>query len=1727
VSDLFGVPSLLQEYIENPNNKPEKKTPSMLEEYVQSASVGTENYLAYENEELNTFMHSPAIVNRLTIAENPDKESAQLANTFLISKELNIPIDKVMSNYEQYSRSFFGDSNPTSSLQAYKDSFNRTFTNLKVSTLGEKLRTGDYTDEEREDLLEQQRLLNYGLPPQDNATRTTVDKMLHGAFGQTANWAYALLGVTPIEDIKEGVDKAKKEGTDTFFGGLSGIGKYIQGLTPAGAADPGEKPEGMTYEEFFDTPSFQRALSRSGHVEPQAFFAFGKVKGAPAEWMSRKLLTKGAPFFLSRWQQYSQTESGSMYNELSSIEGPDGQKLDESHKIALSGIVGQLSSAAEAFGDQVVLSGGKSLQHLYGLAFKKQSTSIASGMLDTVMGKAVKKLFERGIIPTSTEVLTEELQAGMGMITHNLAITMEENSNLFEDAKITPEMAMAEFKTTGIMTFMDTIPIIVLTGGFAELNSNIKGNKQLQAEIKEVVKAIALENGDLGFKELNEVIMADPRMEKYSDRAIEKEASRVILSDELKVELGKAPDETITDYTTKLEEKMLTDFKQSLKAKPVSFLEGSEEYNKLFEQFKKDNIDQYYAPLKMDEASLRAIYERDHVNKSMKTEVQAVPIYDEAGKPVLDKNGDQDFRYEEIQVPSGEEISFEDFLKQRRTMSAYVNNWVHTPDAKKYLANMQPSVDVIKRTLLENNDPVMQEKLGKISEKIQKLVTNAQEGTGPATINDLDIENQMENEILDNRIKELEAVGRENRKDKNALAAINEKIKELIRTKFEINSSQGQILHALETVSREIFNKNRIQRNLESIHERLIQKIEEYDGNEFQDFLSGKIKINKMMDIIKKSITDSAELANDKEIQQYLDINDSEINVFEDLLKDALETGKNIESVDNFKKLIISKMQKALSNYLKLNGEKMMEAITYPVESTVSQSAKDKIESIQAAILKVEKAVSPKDIEKAKGFIDYLLLAPEDKGFSTSSLSSRIKNINKKLEEPASSTLLTNWEGRPYEINYNFSSDRVAGILLNSMKITYDENATAIKPKLSLNDLIELKTEIDLLRFIGKLELAEAHKNNLITDEIRKSEFLSSQKSITNMSKKDRKILSALNFDTMSSHDWAYKLFGDNGIEMFFTEKNIADNNARLEKNRRTAEVLKKLDMTEREIANSMFEEIEHEGVSYSVQQLMYYYIGKSDSDIYHDLRYGNGIPVSLLGEFEGESKVDSLLSDKQKKIADVLHEDLMNAWNRTAGVYEASSGRRLGKIFNYLPKPVRDQLYDTIEEDVLETMFRGTDYENGAVNKSMTYERRISTEDNALAIQDGLWDIWQNYIHKQEHYIAHARWVEQAKRFMADSEVKNTIAENYNPAWVQGIDKYISDVANPSALHGATGTDELLRNLRHNTAVSALGGRLGIIARQIPSLMMYLSEAGLKEFSSAIVEYNRNFYMDGFKMKNHIQDMIMELDPTSIDTKVGYDLLHYKYQKNKAKQGFKDFQDAGMAGIYWMDRNIKATGWLSLYNKNKNTLGKEKAIQIARDYTVLYQPSGDKTTLPGMYRHSDIMNMALMFTQQPVKIFNYTRNNVYPNLTSKDGNKVAGVYGLLSIMAMNTAIWSLTQKRVPEDPEDWIIATSIGSVGVIPWVGKTIQNELSGRTTFKQSITDAPITAVFELLNIKEWKDAMDDPEKLAKKIKTINKGIGISFGTPSEFINDIIDFSMTGDPTHVILGGERGVKK
>ena len=1401
----------------------------------------------------------------------------------------------------------------------------------------------------------------------------------------------------------------------------------------------------------------------------------GEARGKSYVPTELAFLGGGVGFTAGAWKVYADREVASTYYELQNIKimGEDGKEigLDNDSMRALSLIAGGLKATAEVWSDLVVLRGIPGIDKIFEKGFAKMAAGVS---VKKALDSALTKVLTRGTVITGSEMATEWIQANIDLGVNDFAIFLDDNREYLQDFKVTGDEVLSTYKEVLVKTALATAPLALLgmTG----------------AGIKIAINSPIMDN------------IVKRNIEKLGDNFTTKDAINEIKADpEFQREIGSVPETTLPDIVARKEQLITKDFVTAMEIEvaegveegkqPITQLSeetglrrpldaGSEEFNVARETFKQENIDNYYQARDLSDQELRRIYQETIVNPGLDQDQEGIPG-----------------------------LSFDQFKEQRLEFASNYINWRTTADAQKFLSTLSSAVDVIQRVI---QGAVVDDTGGILaghSEELGRIVSEAKAGGDIQTIADYNIEKDLQIETLESEIKRLEKLGRST-SDLNQKNLVNQQISEYINAKHELNSSRNELSTILELVARELFNEQRIQSDLERTAAGLSQRLQDMDSPEFQKFISGDIPIRKTFDSFVENPpgTDLDLFESAKE--EYLDLLEKEFIIYKPALAELVKVGKNIQTVIARREMIISIMQKALSNYLKLNGQRYIDSINQKISKNISKSRAEMIEKIQKAVNLVD-GIKEEDIAKAKEYI--------------------VKTFYDK-------------EGNPIPSIQGENAKTVASTLMNAMEITFDSNLEAIRPKMSLSDLIHIKTEVDLLRYLGKVELSEARKGNLISDEIRKSEFLVYQKSVVETSDKKKNLLKGINFDRLQAYQWAHKIFGEQGRKLFWSEFLTAFNERAKKLDQRSEAVREAINDDKYDWGEKMYETRVLGDHEFELQTLLYMYVGRHDPDIRTNILYKTpdvdvNTMVEYIGEIGEEGLIDSELTGYEKDAANVLADDLRSAYGDIKATYEEATGQRLGFIEAYLPLIRLTLGRKDLDQELAITMLRGTDQSTDPSNKNFLLEREITTKENATPIRTDLWGIWQDYVQKQEHYINLNDWVRKSRVFIDDPKVSATITENYDKSWTDGIKKYVDDIATPGRLHSSDAMMQMVGKYKHNVALANLALKSNIVLRQLPSALLYVEQAGIGNWFGAqlqFMNFKENMYRDSKgKVHHKMVDFIHKVDPSTMKSGTEYDFLNYRRADTKGKKFKRKFDKFGMKGINAADTFVKAVGWTAVYNKYKGDLGHEGAIEKARDWTALTQPSSNKLSLPGMYRNNEMANALFMFTQQPVKLLNHLTGEVFHNTFGKDGNRMAGFYGLMALGMSNTIIWALTNRRLPDDAEDWVAALIFGSVSWIPGFGRSLARHAEGKNNYSSSQYQDPAIGVLDIINPAVWINSINaaqsgDMAKFNVQFNNIVKGTGVAFGIPSSFIMKFKDSVGEEDWwSHLFLGGPLGEKK
>ena len=217
-----------------------------------------------------------------------------------------------------------------------------------------------------------------------------------------------------------------------------------------------------------------------------------------------------------------------------------------------------------------------------------------------------------------------------------------------------------------------------------------------------------------------------------------------------------------------------------------------------------------------------------------------------------------------------------------------------------------------------------------------------------------------------------------------------------------------------------------------------------------------------------------------------------------------------------------------------------------------------------------------------------------------------------------------------------------------------------------------------------------------------------------------------------------------------------------------------------------------------------------------------------------------------------------------------------------------------------------------------------------------------------------------------------------------------------------------------------------------------------------------------------------------------------------------------GLKGIIFVDRIIRTIGWNAVYEKELSLHGSQnEAIREAQNSTLRTQPTASAKDLADLYTQNEVLNWFLIFTQQLNQIWNITTYDVFAHWNNKDYQKSAADIMAVSLNAM--LIWMVTNKRLPEDEDDFLDMATDQMINIVPLLGKDI---MAGKKGWGG--TDiAPLKAAKEI----STAISSGDEEKIAK---TLLEQLAVVQGVPIVAIKRTAEFLEAGDLIELV-GGEK----
>jgi len=165
-------------------------------------------------------------------------------------------------------------------------------------------------------------------------------------------------------------------------------------------------------------------------------------------------------------------------------------------------------------------------------------------------------------------------------------------------------------------------------------------------------------------------------------------------------------------------------------------------------------------------------------------------------------------------------------------------------------------------------------------------------------------------------------------------------------------------------------------------------------------------------------------------------------------------------------------------------------------------------------------------------------------------------------------------------------------------------------------------------------------------------------------------------------------------------------------------------------------------------------------------------------------------------------------------------------------------------------------------------------------------------------------------------------------------------------------------------------------------------------------------------------------------------------YNKIRAKVG-----NTGMMLIYAMDKAAITIGWNAVYQKElRNGNSEAGAAMEADNATLRTQPAANAKDLAQLYTSNEALNWLTMFTNQLNQIYNMAAYDA--PMRAKQGSPdmiMSAALGMMGIAISGLGIWAMSNRRLPEEPEDYQEAISEQFVNSIPLVGRIVTEGAKG----------------------------------------------------------------------------------
>jgi hypothetical protein len=399
---------------------------------------------------------------------------------------------------------------------------------------------------------------------------------------------------------------------------------------------------------------------------------------------------------------------------------------------------------------------------------------------------------------------------------------------------------------------------------------------------------------------------------------------------------------------------------------------------------------------------------------------------------------------------------------------------------------------------------------------------------------------------------------------------------------------------------------------------------------------------------------------------------------------------------------------------------------------------------------------------------------------------------------------------------------------------------------------------------------------------------------------------------------------------------------------------------------------VKDDGRKPTIQDVLYWQIGKQNEETYRALLAGSRYPESII------DKGISMLSKEALSLAEYIGQDFDENFPRVKEAFEYQYNMPLNAVDHYVPMRRLEATFDTRGEEVAVGLVSGTGQTKTFLNKGFTKSRIQEIQDDfQRPIRTDLVSLWMESIDKEEDFIAKDLLVKRLQDTLGRLPVQRAIQQRLGPEGVKWMKKYVNDIAQGNSNQAITGSQKFMQQLRGRMAVSYLSFNVLSNLKQLVSPLPYLADAGGNPITggarllSAAGQYLKGARRPG--QKNALVQFVEERSDLIKHRSISRDFEDFKRieashnASENVRKAFaieKKIGAAGMASLEVIDHVSVSIGWKAVYDHNISQGKSElEAIQAADDSTVLTQPSGRVQDLAEIYRSGETMKFFTMFT--------------------------------------------------------------------------------------------------------------------------------------------------------------------